>query len=148
MPTLLAMYLHKKRNVDFLLGESDIPDDDAPNFFEGMDEETTEPPREPKKNLEDVTSPGEGVFEQESDGGFQIAPNFASPSAKDNTVTCSSSIPLASPGIYIPKWESLKNPFLRNILLRMIGTIIHSLLLTLKPWSSSPTLTCPIVFST
>ena len=39
---------------------------------EGMDEEATELPREPMKEPEDTTNPGESVSRQESEGGFQI----------------------------------------------------------------------------
>lgn len=100
--------LYKKRNVDFLLGEShvvvDIPDHDAPKLSEGMDEEATKLLREPKKELDDATNSGDGFFGQESEGGFQISPDSTSPSTKDSIVACSSSLPLASPGIYIQEW--------------------------------------------
>lgn len=68
-----------------------------------MDEEATELPREPKKEVEDATNPGDGVFEQDSEGGFQITFDSASPLAKLSTVASSSSVTLATPDIYIPE---------------------------------------------
>lgn len=46
--SIIGKHLHKRRNMDFLLGESDvlinIPDDDASYQSEGMNKEETEPP--------------------------------------------------------------------------------------------------------
>lgn len=69
-----------------------------------MDEEATKLPREPKKEPEDAANPEEGVSGQESEGRFQIAPDFALPSAKDITIAGSASLPLAAPNIYILEW--------------------------------------------
>ena len=56
--------LCKRKNVDFLLGESDvvvgIPDDDPLKFLEGMSKEVTKHPREPNDEPKDVATLGGG----------------------------------------------------------------------------------------
>lgn len=91
-----------------MLGESDvvvdIPNDDALKPSEGMDEEATKMPHETMKKPKDASNPREGVSAKELEGGLQISPNSALPSAKDSTITSSSSLPLAGTNIYILEW--------------------------------------------
>lgn len=82
----------------------DIPNVDTSKLPEGMDEEATELPCEPKKEPEGATNLGEGVSMKDLDGGFQISPDSASPSMQDNILTGSSSLPLVALGIYIQEW--------------------------------------------
>lgn len=144
--------LYHKQNVDFLLGESgvvvDIPDDDAPKLSEGMDEEATKLPREPKKELDDATNPGDGFSGNSRRVGFKLL--LILPRLQQRIVLLQVLLlclwrPLASA---FKNGGSIRSPFLCNILLRMNGVFMHSLLLPLKPWSSSSTLICPTVFYT
>lgn len=108
--------LHKKRNFDFLLRESDvvmeIPNDDTSKQSEGMDEEEIEQPREPKEEPEHTTVPSEGVIGKEPELEFQIASNFASPLVKDNLIVVSYSSPMMAPGLYISKWRLTRDTLL------------------------------------
>lgn len=67
--------------------------------------------RVPKKKSGDTTIPREGVSAQESEGGFQISPDSASPSVNDGTVAGSSSLPVKTPIIYFPECGLLMSPY-------------------------------------
>lgn len=96
--SIVSKRLRKKRNIDFLLGESDvvveIPDDDTSKQSKRMDEEATGQPPEPKEEPEDTIVPSEGVIGKEPKVEFQTSSTFSSPLGKDGVIVGSSSLPL------------------------------------------------------
>lgn len=79
-----------------------------------MDEEAKEPPREPKKELEDTIVLGEGAIGREPEVEFQTAFGFISPPAKDNVIAYFSFSPLAAPGVDILEWGLTRYSLLKH----------------------------------